>query len=189
MTKNGKEEEPKYNLNRVEKLRPEEYEDSADFAARFAFSPSLERLGYDKDKYKHINKNLVLTHLSNQEVTKAQLLLRAIQVLVNHNRTKYYLQVQNKKGAELIEIDRSKAKEYNRQGYAVFTKTRNRWQDILDIKTGELFGMTSTASGAGAALLKEWRQQRVKQEQTIREEQEPTNWFGRIRRNQYERKN
>jgi hypothetical protein len=183
-----KEEQESYSLQHVRKLRPEEYEDDADFAARFAFSPSLERLGYDKDKYKHINKNLVLTHLSNQEVTKAQLLLRAIQVLVNHNKTEYYLPVQNSQGTHLKQITKSIAKEYNRQGYAVFTKTKNRWQDILDIKTGELFGMTSTASGAGASLLKEWRQQRVKQEQTIREEQEPTNWFGRIRRNTNDRR-
>jgi hypothetical protein len=167
-------------LRKAQRLNPEEFDDEADFAARFAFSPRLERLGYAKDKFKHINKNLVLTHLSNSEVDKANRLLLAIQTLMNHNETKYYKVVNTGSGEEKKEVPKSRALDLYEQGYLVLTETTNRWQDLLDVKTGELFGMTSTASGAGASLLKEWRSQRMKQEQTIREEQEPSQWFGRL---------
>lgn len=175
-------------IRKAQRMNPEEFEDEADFAARFAFSPRLERLGYPKDKFKHINKNLVLTNLSNREVDRANRLLRAIQTLMNHNETKYYKVIKNDSGEEKKEVPKSRALDLYEQGYLVLTETKNRWQDILDVKVGELFGMTSTASGAGASLLKEWRSQRMKQEQTIREEQEPNQWFGRLSQRNEKRK-
>ena len=177
--------EDQYILDKAKRTRPEEFHDDADFAARFAFSPRLNRLGFAQDKFKHINKNLVLTHLSNNEVKKANLLIDAIQVLMNHNETTYYILKKNKGE---VEIPKHLAIEYEKRGYTVISKTDNRFSDVLDRKIGSLFGMTSTASGAGAALLKEWKQQRIKQEQSIREEQEPKGYFSMFN-NRNNRKN
>jgi hypothetical protein len=155
-----------------------EIEDAMQLTTEWAFSPNLQREGMRPDKFGHINKNLVLTHLrsatkdmrsrgelgDDQKILK---LLDSVQVLKNHNKTDWYVKLDG-------EWTTTGYKEYRaakKQGYETDYIVTNRFNETIHVLLGEIFSITSVASGRGGALIQTWNTQTNVQKQSIKEEQ------------------
>jgi len=62
----------------------------ADFFTKFMYDPSLEKHGFDKEKFKHHTSNLVTTAFNESEADKVKDYMDRIQILQNYNDTTYY---------------------------------------------------------------------------------------------------
>jgi len=62
----------------------------ADFFTKFMYDPSLEKHGFDKEKFKHHTSNLVTTAFNESEADKVKDYMDRIQILQNYNETTYY---------------------------------------------------------------------------------------------------
>jgi len=62
----------------------------ADFFTKFMYDPSLEKHGFDKEKFKHHTSNLVTTAFNESEADKVKDYMDRIQILQNYNETKYF---------------------------------------------------------------------------------------------------
>jgi len=61
----------------------------ADFFTKFMYDPSLEKHGFDKEKFKHHTSNLVTTAFNESEADKVKDYMDRIQILQNYNETTY----------------------------------------------------------------------------------------------------
>ena len=168
-----------FDTNRINRERPQTFEDERQLETQFVFNPALERLGFEKDKFKHINKNLVLTHLSRKEAKEANAIIEALQILANKNQTQHFVAMKNKQknNLEKVPVSKSEAKELQRQGYTVYAETDNKYQATTDFLTGKLMGLTSVASGKSSKLIEKWTTSRQEVKQSIRESNEPRTIF------------
>jgi hypothetical protein len=67
----------------------EDIDSEADFFTKFMYDPSLEKHGFDKEKFKHHTSNLVTTAYNETEADKVKLYMDKTQILQNYNETKY----------------------------------------------------------------------------------------------------
>jgi len=180
----------------------QQIEDHNDLLTEYAFDPRLVEEGFSQDKFKHLNKNLSLTHVNKNQAVRVQQLLRCVQILVEYNETTYYVEetvrqrVKTKEAVTdddgnileparydtitqtgYVQVNESQAQRYQKAGENVETETTNQYQPAINTFLGEVYSITSLASGTGANLLRQLMTERVEQKQTIREQQEPRRSF------------
>jgi len=158
-------------MQKQSQQRTNRVEDDYDFYTEFMFDPDLPRLGFDPDKFKHINKNLQVTALSKDEADRVLRFLRKVQVLHNYNETTYKL----KTSQRWKEIDENTFREClasdNVDNALLDREVTNRFQPAIDFFYGEIFGQTSVASGTNSALIKNANTEIQEQKQDITQEQ------------------
>jgi hypothetical protein len=146
-------------------------EDEYDFYTEFMFDPDLPRLGFDPDKFKHINKNLQVTALTKGEADRVLRFLRKVQILHNYNKTVY--KIRTAQGWKELDEQtfRNCVASEEVDNKRLSRDVTNRFQDAIDFFYGEIFGQTSVASGTNSALLRNTNTRIQEQKQDITEEQ------------------
>jgi len=147
---------------------------SYDYKTRFIYDPALGDLGFDADKHKHINKNIIVTNLSRKdnEPEQARGYLRGIQLLRHYDEKAYYELFKDQKSGEVKKREVNKAYYEKLPEEKRMKTTKNKFQPALDQKHGELYALTSVASGTHAGLMRTAETDRVQQEKTIRQDLE-----------------
>jgi hypothetical protein len=156
------------------------YEDDYDIITKFVFDPNLESQGLSKAKFGHINKNLTLTSLDKDGVARIIGLLDAVQILNRYNDEYFWDDKEGKrldkeKAKKLYEKRKKQKQNGEIKNIAIRHVVDNKYEKTKDLFLSYIYSVTSTSAGKNANLLKEWKTNRSKQKQTLREETEP-NW-------------
>lgn len=143
----------------------------------FLMEPHLGHYGYG-ERLNHINKNLILTNLSRKhgESDEAKRFIQSITILkrfLKHRSiavpTGKYEQVGENENALLV-------REIFVQGQEEYY----RFNNLVHIFSGDLFGITSVAAGTNGQFFKDAKTNTIRKEQTIEDRTETKQtWFAK----------